>query len=136
MVGVVITTYGPLASSFLEVAEAILGRQGAVKAVDVLPQEGKQEISAHLAQAVSQVREPDGVLILTGIYGESNCKISLSLFGNQRVRVVTGVNLPMLFKVLTYRSRLSLQDLAACACENGRSGITACEPMTDCRLRN
>jgi PTS system mannose-specific IIA component len=126
MVGVVITTHGHLASNFLEVAEDILGKQEAIKAVDVLPQEGKKEISEHLVQAVSRVRQPDGVLILTGIYGESDCKISLSLFDNQNVRVVTGLNLPMLFKVLTYRSKLTLQDLTACASESGKSGIITC----------
>jgi PTS system mannose-specific IIA component len=115
-----------LASNFLEVAEDILGKQEAIKAVDVLPQEGKKEISEHLVQAVSRVRQPDGVLILTGIYGESDCKISLSLFDNQNVRVVTGLNLPMLFKVLTYRSKLTLQDLTACASESGKSGIITC----------
>jgi mannose/fructose-specific phosphotransferase system component IIA len=37
MVGVVITTHGNLASTFLEVAEAILGKQEAVAAVGVMP---------------------------------------------------------------------------------------------------
>ena len=126
MVGVVIATHGHLASAFLEVAEEILGKQEAVAAVGVMSQDGKSEISEHLIQAVSRVQQTDGTLILTGIFGESDCQISLSLFANQCVRVVTGLNLPMLFKVLTYRSKLDLNDLAACACEGGHSGIIAC----------
>jgi PTS system mannose-specific IIA component len=129
MVGVVITTHGNLASAFLEVAEAILGKQEALAAVGVMAQDGKKEISEHLVQAVSRVRQQDGVLILTGIFGESDYKMSLPLFANQHVRVVTGLNLPMLFKVLTYRSKLNLEDLVGCACTSGKAGIIACESM-------
>ena len=96
MVGIVITTHGKLATTFLDVAESVLGNQEAVVAVDVMPQEGKDEILQHLAQAVS------------------------------RVRVVTGLNLPMLLKVLTHRSELDLNALAASACESGKAGIIDC----------
>ena len=101
MVGVVFATHGHLALSFLEVAEAILGKQKAV--VGVRRRDGRKEISENLIQAVSRVLQTDGVLILTGIFGESNCRISRALFTNQRIRVVSGLNLPMLFKVLTHR---------------------------------
>ena len=123
MVGVVIATHGRLAESFLEVAEVILGRQEAVTAIGVHSEDGKKEIAEHLIQAVSHVRQTDGVLILTGIFGESDCQMSLSLFAGQDIRVITGLNLPMLLKVLTHRDRLPLGELAICACEGGRSGI-------------
>jgi len=126
MVSVVITTHGKLATAFLEVAETILGMQDAVVAVDVMPQDGKEEISQHLMQAVSCVQQKDGVLILAGIFGESDCQISLSLFNGHGARVVTGLNLPMLLKVLTHRSELDLNELAASACEGGKAGIIEC----------
>jgi len=74
MVGVVFATHGHLALSFLEVAEAILGKQKAV--VGVRRGDGRKEISENLIQAVSRVLQTDGVLILTGIFGESNCKLA------------------------------------------------------------
>lgn len=123
MVGVVLATHGHLALSFLEVAEATLGKQKAVSAVGVRRGDGRKEISENLIQAISRVRQTDGILILTGMFGESNCRISRALFTNQCIRVVSGLNLPMLFKVLTHRSELNLNDLATCACESGRSGI-------------
>ena len=126
MVSIVITTHGKLATTFLDVAESVLGKQEAVVAVDVMPQEGKEEILQHLTQAVSRVQQQDGVLILAGIFGESDCQISLSLFRGNGVRVVTGLNLPMLLKVLTHRSELDLNALAASACESGKAGIIDC----------
>lgn len=125
MVGVVIATHGRLAESFLEVAEAILGKQEAITAIGVLPDDGKKEISEHLIEAVADVRQTDGVLILTGIFGESDCQMSLSLFAGQNIRVITGLNLPMLLKVLTHRATLNLAELTTCACEGGKSGIIA-----------
>ena len=126
MVSIIITTHGKLATTFLDVAESVLGKQEAVVAVDVMPQEGKEEILQHLTQAVSRVQQQDGVLILAGIFGEGDCQISLSLFRGNGVRVVTGLNLPMLLKVLTHRSKLNLNALAASACESGKAGIIDC----------
>ncbi|MCZ6676187.1 MAG: hypothetical protein O7E52_02940 [Candidatus Poribacteria bacterium] len=126
MIGIILTTYGNLASAFLDAVAGILGSQELVEAVDVMPRDGEREISEHLIEAVSRVRQADGVLILTGLCGESDFNICLSLFANQSVRVVTGLNLPMLFKALTYRSKLNLSDLATCASEGGKFGIIAC----------
>ena len=126
MVSIVITTHGKLATTFLEVAENILGRQEAVVAVDVMPQDGKDDILQSLTQAVSRVQRQDGVLILAGVFGESDCQIGLSLFRGDEVRIVTGLNLPMLLKVLTHRSELDLNALAASACESGKAGIIDC----------
>lgn len=123
MVSIVITTHEKLATTFLDVAESVLGKQKAVVAVDIMPQEGKEETLQHLTQAVSRVQQQDGVLILAGIFGESDCQISLSLFRGNGVQVVTGLNLPMLLKVLTHRSELDLNALAASACESGKAGI-------------
>ena len=126
MVSIIITTHGKLAITFLDAAESVLGKQEVVVAVDVMPQEGKEKMLQHLTQAVSRVQQQDGVLILAGIFGESDCQISLSLFRGNGVRVVTGLNLPMLLKVLAHRSELNLNALAASACESGKAGIIDC----------
>jgi PTS system mannose-specific IIA component len=130
MIGVIVTTCGKLASDFIETIEMVLGKQESVEAVVVTPQDSADDIIANLRTAMEKLQHSDGVLILTGIFGESCCNFSLSLCRRQSIvtspcplRVVTGVNLPMLFKVFTYRSMLNLDELAARACEGGRAGI-------------
>jgi PTS system ascorbate-specific IIA component len=64
-----------------------------------------------------------GVLVLTDIYGAtpSNCVCRALAPGH--AAGVTGVNLPMLLKVMTYR-KLPLGQLAAMAAAGGQEGIS------------
>jgi len=151
MVGIIVTTCGNLALNFIETVEMVLGKQEFVETVGIIPQDSADDISFNLKIAIEKLQNasfvPDvgaqgrtptraklrqklsGVLILSGIYGESCCNFSLSLCRRSNItsscplRVVTGVNLPMLFKVFTYRKVLSLDELAARACEGGQEGI-------------
>ena len=129
MIGIIVTTYGKLASDFIETVEIVLGEQEFVETVGVMPQDSANDILSNLKAAIEKLQDSDGVLILTGIFGESCCNFSLSLcrcdniISSCPLRVVTGVNLPMLFKVFTYRSILNLDKLAVRACEGGQEGI-------------
>ena len=59
----------------------------------------------------------DGVLVLTDIYGATPCNIAMRLLEKGRVEGLSGVNLPMLIRALTYRN----EPLAA-AVEKALSG--------------
>ncbi|MNC86686.1 PTS system fructose IIA component [compost metagenome] len=64
--------------------------------------------AAILPQALDLVRqldEGDGVLVLTDIYGATPGNIALQLLQPGRVEGVSGVNLPMLVRALTYRDK-------------------------------
>lgn len=62
----------------------------------------------------------DGVLVLTDLFGSTPSNVAARLPG--QVRVVSGLNLPMVLKVCNYAD-LDLQSLAAKAISGGRSGI-------------
>ncbi|CAK0770012.1 hypothetical protein CCP3SC15_4060003 [Gammaproteobacteria bacterium] len=68
----------------------------------------------------------DGVLVLTDMYGSTPSNIACRL-DSEKVRIVAGVNLPMLIRVLNY-SYLSLEDLTNKAISGGRDGIIHCRP--------
>jgi PTS system mannose-specific IIA component len=140
MIGIIVTTFGKLASDFIEAVETVLGKQEFVEAVGVMPKDSADDIIYNLKAAIEKLQNSDGVLILSGIFGESCCNFSLSLCRHNNIvsscplKVVTGVNLPMLLKVFTYRSILSLDELTARACEGGREGIfDATERLETCR---
>lgn len=66
-----------------------------------------------------------GVLILTDLYGSTPCNLVRRLLQNKKVAVVTGLNLPMLVRVLNY-PRLSLVQLVQKAVSGGREGVVRC----------
>ena len=68
----------------------------------------------------------DGVLILTDLYGSTPSNIACRLGQETNANVITGVNLPMLIRVLNY-PKLSMEELVEKAQSGGREGIMDCK---------
>jgi PTS system ascorbate-specific IIA component len=71
--------------------------------------------------------EGGGVLVLTDLYGSTPSNIAAKLLADEQVRVVTGLNLPMLIKLFNY-PQLNLDALVDKALIGGREGIFASAP--------
>lgn len=97
----------PLRSAFIPVAE------------NCQPEQSIQEAKSTIAELDSG----DGVLILTDMYGStpSNIACALQLLN---VKVIAGLNLPMLMRILNYPT-LPLHRLADKAVSGGKEGILA-----------
>ncbi len=80
---------------------------------------------AEARKHVTELDDGEGVLVLTDMYGATPSNIACALEDQHRIRVVTGLNLPMLIRVLNY-AQLSLDDLVAKALSGGREGIIDC----------
>lgn len=72
----------------------------------------------------------EGVLLLTDLFGATPSNIASALREAHNVRLVTGLNLPMLIRVMNYPD-LSLNELAEKAVEGGQSGIIECDSNRD-----
>ena len=72
--------------------------------------------------ALEHLDNGDGVLVLTDLYGATPSNIATNLLDNPGVRMVSGLNLSMLIKVLNYAD-LGLEELAAKAVAGGREGV-------------
>ena len=68
----------------------------------------------------------EGVLVLTDLHGATPDNLARHFSAECNARVVSGVNLPMLLRVLNYRQQ-TLQRLCETASDGGRFGIQLCE---------
>ncbi len=113
MVGVLVATHGELAAALLSTLGMILGETEGVEAVTLDASDTLETLSAKLEAARSRV-DPgnEGTLVLVDMLGGTpfNCGVQMALSRN--VRVITGVNLPMLFKVISHRDEKDLDHLA------------------------
>jgi PTS system ascorbate-specific IIA component len=84
------------------------------------------DVDAALRDAAARVRVLDrgeGVLVLTDVYGATPSNIGEKLGGlGLEVRRVSGLNLPMLLRVLNYPEQ-NLSELVQTASSGGRTGI-------------
>lgn len=125
MLGILLVMHEALGEMYIQCASTILAEsfQG-VEAVRIDPQ--NHDIAAlHkiVDSAIKKVDEGSGVLILTDLCGATPC--NTSMFEEQyhdRLGIISGVNFPMLLKVLTNRN-LPLDAAMKAALEAGKKGI-------------
>jgi PTS system mannose-specific IIA component len=74
-----------------------------------------------LEKRIQEINQGDGVLILTDLFGATPSNIAQRL-QDEDVRIVSGLNLPMLIRVMNY-PHLNLDQLADTALKGGQAGI-------------
>ena len=123
MIGILLVTHGTLGDVLIDCATHILGnRPDQVAAVNINGHAGHEEVEAAINTRLTELEQGEGVLILADIYGATPCNCVTRALARSKVEGVTGVNLPMLIKVLSYRY-LTLAELASKAVSGGVEGI-------------
>ena len=122
MIGVVIVTHVNLAEQFIEAGKMILGEMKQVESVGIFNRESVDEMRSKIIDAIKKVDTGDGVIILVDMFGGTPSNMALAFLEEGKVEVVTGVNLPMLLKVLGSRN-MPLNRLASEAKCAGCQGI-------------
>ena len=123
MIGVLLIAHDTLPDSLVKAVTHVLGATPpqldtlSVKATDdpfdLLP--GARAI-------VDRLDIGDGVLIFSDIYGATPCNLACKLLVPGRIEGVAGVNLPMLVRAFTYRSR-GMDTLMKKAVTGGCEGV-------------
>ena len=121
--GIILVTHIDYGSALLRAAEFIVGPVQDCTCIQVDSSLEVQETVNRLQEAVDRLSNGHGVLVLTDMFGGTPTNLSLSLLGSRKdVEVLTGVNLPMLLRVLSNRL-LPLPELAELAINAGCEGI-------------
>ena len=124
MIGVVVASHGGLCRELLITAEMILGPAAQTAAAPLAAGVSLQDFAAQLRQAVAAVQQEAGVLLLADLAGGTPCNVAAVLAAqSEEIKVVTGVNLPMLLEVLSRREGLSLEELTELAVVAGQGGV-------------
>lgn len=125
MLEFVIVAHAPLASAFQALGSHVYSEcANQVLAVDVTPEAGVDEVRERIRALIGD----NEAFILTDMFGATPCNAARALADGRRVRVVAGVNLPMLWRTLCYRD-LGLDALVAKALEGGAAGVMHVPPV-------
>ncbi len=123
MIGVVVVTHGQLAAEFVTAAETIVGDLPHMRAVSIGWHEDVQDARQEIAGAIASVASPEGVLIVTDMFGGTPANLGITFLEPGKIEVVTGVNLPMLLKLASVAGSSNLLDAARQIREHGRNAI-------------
>lgn len=126
-VGILIITHGDVGRTLLDAAERMLGTCPlAIESLQVSMDVDPDVLHRDVAARLERVDGGDGVLILSDIYGGTPSNVARAFCDTRRVYMVSGVNLPMLVRIMNY-PHLDAPNLVIKAVTGGVDGIHECE---------
>lgn len=126
-VGLLIVTHDRIGTELLTTASITLGVCPLRAEVLTVPRDlDPDHLVVEGRRLIGDLDTGDGVLVLTDMYGSTPSNIANRLSKPGHTAVVSGINLPMLIRVLNY-PRLSLMELANKAVSGGREGVMLCQ---------
>jgi mannose PTS system EIIA component len=123
MVGVVIASHGNLANELVKTLESITGKTTQIIPLSMAESYDIELLRSSLEQAISEVNKGKGVLLLTDMFGGTPSNICLSFLQKGKIDVLTGVNLPMLVKLISNREGKTVSELADLCMKRGKEEI-------------
>jgi PTS system ascorbate-specific IIA component len=125
-VGLLLITHNGIGGKLLQAATDILGLCPLETEVLSVPNNGDpDQLRQEAKRLLDQLQNEDGVLILTDLYGSTPGNIALYLCDCDDVRVVSGINLPMMIKIFNY-TNLGLDEVTKMAIDGARNSILEC----------
>lgn len=128
-IGIIIVAHDKYGSAILKAAESIMGPQDDCVSISVDVAHEVDETVRRLMDAAERLNSGEGVIVLTDMFGGTPTNLALSLLRKYTAEVVTGVNLPMLLKVIEQRANTELSELAIQAAEAAKAGIVVTGKM-------
>ncbi len=138
MAGILIVAHAPLASALKECAAHIYGvLPERVAAFDIVPDKETAELAQEGRIQLLNLMEENGAVVLTDVFGGTPSNVAAQLAISREVavqpvvlpnvKVLAGVNLPMLLRTICYRST-PLDELVDKVLAGGVQGIQLIDP--------
>jgi PTS system mannose-specific IIA component len=124
MIGLVIVTHGRLAEEFVHAMEHVVGPQTAVSSICIGPDDDMERRRRDIMAACQKVNDGGGVILLTDMFGGTPSNLAISVMEQTKAEVIAGLNLPMLIKLASVRTREGLDTCVAAAQDAGRKYIS------------
>lgn len=126
-VGLLIITHDGIGPSLLGTTSSMLGSCPLEAKLLMASRDSDPiELKEKAEEYISALDTGEGVLILTDLYGSTPSNIATQLKEKSRIKIVSGLNLSMLVRVLNY-PKLNLDELCTKAISGGHDGIILIE---------
>lgn len=126
MIGIIVISHGNFADELISAVNFVLSsKQPAIKMVGMNLDTSIDfdAFKKELKRTIKKVDKGNGVLLVTDMFGGTPSNISLTFLEEDKVEVISGVNLPMLIKLATISEDTSLSDSVEIAEKAGRDNI-------------
>ncbi len=123
MIGILIIAHDSFAEGLARAVTHVLGsRPQQFEVLSVSASDDPLQLLPAARELIAQLDTGTGVMIFSDIYGASPCNLVGKLLKPGRVEGIAGVNLPMLVRAFTYRTR-NLETMVKKAVSGGCEGV-------------
>jgi mannose PTS system EIIA component len=123
MIGVLIVAHDSLGDSLVKAVTHVLGtRPPQFEVMSVAATDDPLVLLPAARAAVERLDTGDGVAVFSDIFGATPSNLAGKLVRSGRVELIAGVNLPMLVRAFTYRTR-GMDTLIKKAISGGCEGV-------------
>ncbi|MFW5926695.1 MAG: PTS sugar transporter subunit IIA [Wenzhouxiangella sp.] len=123
MTGIIVVTHDGLGEALRRQAETIVGHPLELTTIPISPGTDPDVALDEVRAAISAGADADGALVLTDLPGATPHNLAVRAAATQGAPVISGLNLPMLLKVVNHAARPP-GELAGLARRGGIQGVT------------
>jgi PTS system mannose-specific IIA component len=125
---VLIITHGDFGKGLLSGAEVIIGKQKNVHPVGLNLGDNIEVVRREVEKIIKEkLQEDKEIIIVVDLFGGSPFNIALSMMKEYDVKVITGINMPMLIELLTSINVYDTTELLKNISKIGKDGIKVIE---------
>jgi len=125
MIGILVVTHDRLGEALIEAVISIVGTQPeSVVSISINLKDNADNLRNKIDSGINTVEQNEGVLILTDMFGGTPSNLSYSFLEEGRIEVISGVNLPILFRAVETREKMDLSKLALSLEKFGKKSIS------------
>jgi PTS system ascorbate-specific IIA component len=122
-VGILLVSHNNIGTELINTARQMLSCCPLpTKVLSIESRDQPEAIRLELDEDLKGLDQGHGILILTDMFGSTPSNIACAVSDRHDIRVVSGLNLPMLIRVLNYPA-LSLDELEVKALSGGQEGV-------------
>lgn len=122
-VAILFITHQGIASNLLNIAELVIQKPASnLSSLEVPMDSAIDEMINTVESRIKQLQTDDGIIFITDIYGSTPSNIAQQVASRHQAPLISGVNLPMVIRLLNYRDEPKT-DLLQKALDGGYQGI-------------
>lgn len=135
MIGGVIVSHGRLAEELLNALTIILGEAPNIEPISIGWYDDVEESKKKISQSLKKIDQKNGVIIFTDMFGGTPSNLSFSFLAENKIEIITGVNLPMLIKFVSLQRSNNLKDVAKKVADQGKKNIHLASALLSARSK-
>ena len=124
MIGIIIVSHGNLALELKSAMEHILGVQQNIEILSFFPNDDLDKKKDDLEKLINKSDPNKGIIILTDMFGGAPSNLAISFLRSKKIEIISGVNLPMLVKLIGLREIDDLKKIAKEAKDSAQKYIS------------